>query len=112
MRVLAPHLMTYWYGPAIDELRVYDRAIELDLPALTMLRSLPPLKTHDRSYPDPELRLFISDGPQGGERHYLEDLPPAIVAAQAAPTPHSATPGKHRGELCGAVATGARDGPH
>lgn len=32
MRVLAAHLMTYWYGPAIDELRVYDRAIELGLP--------------------------------------------------------------------------------
>lgn len=31
--VLAAHLMTFWYGPAIDELRVYDRAIELGLPA-------------------------------------------------------------------------------
>jgi hypothetical protein len=33
LRVLAPHLMTYWHGPAIDELRVYDRAIDLGQPA-------------------------------------------------------------------------------
>ena len=51
-------------------------------PALAMLRSLPPLKSHDRGYPDPERRLFIRDDSRDGERHYLEGLPTRLVAAQ------------------------------